>query len=287
MAGVVDANILTTIPLKSLVRQLRRITSLKIRIQKLHSYQEIWFRTWADRHSQRMASYFTDWISNGFVCKLDCRNPWSTTNLGDTSNMGFLNHQPYHQPMKGPCACNPLRGPEVGGDLAQQHLGNAAVRQTNAVSGESKEFLRVFFWRNPGILTCFTKKFTRWAYDYREFQNRLFSWTALLVIFAKGWHPSSKPVLCWTLPCWKCSNNLEDVLERVLHFGGVIKQFKERNLFLTKHKLNIKDYTTFCYEHHFASSLLCESLLTNQHEWMGNVHVCEFHCSAGNISLVL
>lgn len=35
-----------------MVRQLRRITSLKIRIQKLQSFTEIWYRTWKDIHTE-------------------------------------------------------------------------------------------------------------------------------------------------------------------------------------------------------------------------------------------
>ena len=39
-----------SISFKRMVRQLRRITSLKIRIQKLFTYHEIWNRTWSDIH---------------------------------------------------------------------------------------------------------------------------------------------------------------------------------------------------------------------------------------------
>ena len=34
------------------MRQLRRITSLKIRIQKLQSFNEMWYRTWMDSHQE-------------------------------------------------------------------------------------------------------------------------------------------------------------------------------------------------------------------------------------------
>ena len=41
-----------SISFKRMVRQLRRITSLKIRIQKLKSFNEIWYRTWVDIHQE-------------------------------------------------------------------------------------------------------------------------------------------------------------------------------------------------------------------------------------------
>ena len=80
----------------------------------------------------------------------------------------------------------------------------------------NKRSLNEDCWKFIASWDSITKKFARWTYDY---VNRFTS------DLCEGEHPSSKPVLCWNLPCWKCSHNLEDLLERVIHFGCVIKQF--------------------------------------------------------------
>ncbi len=61
-----------SISFKKMVRQLRRITSLKIRIQKMQSFPEIWFQTWMDvhhewkviLHSDFQMKKFAYWISD-------------------------------------------------------------------------------------------------------------------------------------------------------------------------------------------------------------------------------
>lgn len=84
-------------------------------------------------------------------------------------------------------------------------------------------------WKFIASMGSITKKFARWIYDFVNFKSVVFL-NRFTSDFCEGGHSSSKPVLCRVSPCWKCWNNLEDLLERVLHFGCVIKQFKKKNV---------------------------------------------------------